>query len=64
MDLRKKEENKDHFIESITNYLNISSLNNKCLKEVVAEKNQTGFLVTAGSLLLTEQNKIDPRVDV
>ena len=60
----KKEENKDHCIELITNYLNNSSLNHKCLKGVVVEKNQTAFLVPAGPLLLTEQNKIDPGVDV
>ena len=52
----KKEENKDHCIEVITNYLKSSSLNHTCLKGVVVEKNQTAFLVPAGPLLLTEQN--------
>ena len=60
----KKSDNKEYCIGIISTYLNGLVQKHNCLKGVVVKKDDKAYLVPAGPLGLTENNKNDPGVDV
>ena len=53
----KRAHNKDFCIELISTYLSGLVKKNNCLKGVVVKKDEKAYLVPAGPLNLTENNK-------
>ena len=60
----RKADNKEYCIKTISDHLNGLVNTHNCLKGVIVEKDKRAYLVPAGPLELTDNNKTDPGIDV